>query len=814
MDNKVYIQYAPKIDWDYSTGRLPSGNEKEWVWEESFIPIAHKLGTKVIGAHVYKRIKVGFNGVWSNPIPLQGKGVESVSTALKSSLNGASTYEVTFAFSDGSSSSGGTFEVKDGKDGKDGQDGTSAIPVNTTWFSTEIELRANASYADGQYYGRFDNQTVYKYDSSASTGIKPNDVIGNGRYVAQYSLTDEFASEVDMDALPMIQSIKGITPYLLQYWWNGVVGTLATSAQGAKADTALQPDDVGVVVQAYNSGTVIDSSYVHTDNNFSNTDKSKLDSLQNFSGDYNDLSNKPTLGTAAAQDTSAFATAAQGLLADTSLQPASIGVNVQPYSANTVIDSAYATDKARLANTSGTNTGDQDLGNVDEDISLINQHAIYFLQTPGTIADGDVRVAPTGKFEEYNAASGTWVPIGAGAGLSTYKGEWNAATNTPALASGVGVEGDYYTVSVAGSTTLDDNSAWGVEDILFFKNGTWFKIDNSVGSTLTVAGLNKQIQYNNNGVLGASSNFTFDTAVNKLYLNGVLDLPNTTSSTTGVITKNGNRFLHNFSHPTGGTAIPDGRNIFLGENAGNFTMGSTAILTYEGSYNIGLGSHTLLQLTTGYNNLAFGANSLRQLTTGNDNIAVGTNTLRGATTGNDNIAVGTNTLRGATTGSVNIAVGANSLISLTTGAYNLAIGAFSLGAILSSYNTVAIGHNAGRYTADGTTSLTNASNSLYLGDSTKASADGVSNENVFGYNAIGKGSNTVNIGNTSITDTYLNGKVHSTSSVQVADDSEVASATNVGSLRYRETANGSYTDMCMKTGASTWAWVNIKQNTW
>jgi len=42
------------------------------------------------------------------------------------------------------------------------------------------------------------------------------------------------------------------------------------------------------------------------------------------SGDYNDLSNLPTLGTAAAEDVEAFATAAQGDLADTSLQPVAV----------------------------------------------------------------------------------------------------------------------------------------------------------------------------------------------------------------------------------------------------------------------------------------------------------------------------------------------------------------------------------------------------------------------------------------------------------------------------------------------------------
>jgi hypothetical protein len=40
-------------------------------------------------------------------------------------------------------------------------------------------------------------------------------------------------------------------------------------------------------------------------------------------------------------------------------------------------------------------------------------------------------------------------------GALNYKGTWNASTNSPALASGVGTKGDYYVVSVAGATTLN-----------------------------------------------------------------------------------------------------------------------------------------------------------------------------------------------------------------------------------------------------------------------------------------------------------------------------------------------------------------------
>ena len=85
---------------------------------------------------------------------------------------------------------------------------------------------------------------------------------------------------------------------------------------------------------------------------------------------------------------------------------------------------------------------------------------------------------------------------------------------------------------------------------------------------------------------------------------------------------------------------------------------------------------------------------------------------------------------------------------------------------------------------------------------------------VIGAGTIGKGSNTVNIGDTNITETYLNGRVHLTSSVQVADDTSTASSGNVGAVRYRTSGTNSYVDMVMQTGASTYAWINIKTNTW
>lgn len=76
-------------------------------------------------------------------------------------------------------------------------------------------------------------------------------------------------------------------------------------------------------------------------------------------------------------------------------------------------------------------------------------------------------------------------------GFLDYKGTWNASTNSPALVSSVGTKGDYYVVSVAGSTTLNGESSWGVGDWVVFNANTWQKVDGgSTGNltTLTVSG--------------------------------------------------------------------------------------------------------------------------------------------------------------------------------------------------------------------------------------------------------------------------------------------------------------------------------------
>lgn len=97
----------------------------------------------------------------------------------------------------------------------------------------------------------------------------------------------------------------------------------------------------------------------------------------------------------------------------------------------------------------------------------------------------------TGLIYTWNGSS----YAAAGSGGLKYSGTWNASTNSPTITSGVGSAGEYYIVSVAGTTNIDGISDWGVNDWIIFGGSAWQKIDNSettgyvtsVGGTAPIA---------------------------------------------------------------------------------------------------------------------------------------------------------------------------------------------------------------------------------------------------------------------------------------------------------------------------------------
>ncbi|MEI6143614.1 MAG: tail fiber domain-containing protein, partial [Mariniphaga sp.] len=198
-------------------------------------------------------------------------------------------------------------------------------------------------------------------------------------------------------------------------------------------------------------------------------------------------------------------------------------------------------------------------------------------------------------------------------------------------------------------------------------------------------------------------------------------------------------------------------------------------------------------------NTSFGYQTLTSTTSfGVGNAAVGYQALLNNTDGYNNTAYGYYPLLSNTTGTDNTAIGNRALYGNIDGYNNTAIGERALYSITSGYNNTAIGYGAG-LAATGSNSTSSAS--VYLGASTKAKADGASNEIVIGYNATGNGGNSTTIGY-NISSVYIAGiyGVTSTSGSAVYINSSGKLGTTTSSARFKKDIQdmGAVSDVLMK----------------
>jgi hypothetical protein len=151
------------------------------------------------------------------------------------------------------------------------------------------------------------------------------------------------------------------------------------------------------------------------------------------------------------------------------------------------------------------------------------------------------------------------------------------------------------------------------------------------------------------------------------------------------------------------------------------------------SYNTVVGLAALNSNTTGNYNNAFGSQALAANLDGYFNSAFGQTALFKNTSGYDNSAYGFNALNGNTTGSNNSAMGSNSLVNSTTGSGNTAIGMTALSANTTGSNNTGVGFQA------------------------NVAANNLTNATAIGYGAAVTASNTIQLGNTSVTDVKTSG---------------------------------------------------------
>lgn len=200
-------------------------------------------------------------------------------------------------------------------------------------------------------------------------------------------------------------------------------------------------------------------------------------------------------------------------------------------------------------------------------------------------------------------------------GTVSYQGTWNASTNTPTLASGVGTKGYYYVVSVAGTTNLDGIASWAVGDWAIYSGTAWQKIDNTDavssvnGYTGTVV-----LTYTDVGAQPAGTYVTAVSGTSPIASSGgttpAISISQATTSTNGYLsstdwnTFNGkagagaNSDITSMSGLTGGIATPQ----YIDFDTTNSVSRATGRLWWDGSdgiqtLNLGMaGSNATMQI--------------------------------------------------------------------------------------------------------------------------------------------------------------------------------------------------------------------------
>ena len=271
-----------------------------------------------------------------------------------------------------------------------------------------------------------------------------------------------------------------------------------------------------------------------------------------------------------------------------------------------------------------------------------------------------------------------------------------------------------------------------------------------VSGSVVAPGSTTQVVFNNGGVLGADSGFVYSSnnvgigltsLLARLHVKGsgatsattAFRVENTNASASLIVNNAGDVYNHGVSGITS--------NTFYGLNSGRNASGvsNSFFGVGAGAANTTGNNNTFFGTSAGQNNTSaafssyFGANAGQNSTAQN-------NSFFGMNAGQNNTTGDANTFIGRSAGTVNYAGTDNTFLGFQAG-LNKATGS----------NNVFLGSNAGRYITGGSVNLVTANQSILIGNNTQAGADNQTNQIVIGHTAVGLGSNTTVIGNTSTT---------------------------------------------------------------
>ncbi len=214
-----------------------------------------------------------------------------------------------------------------------------------------------------------------------------------------------------------------------------------------------------------------------------------------------------------------------------------------------------------------------------------------------------------------------------------------------------------------------------------------------------------------------------------------------------------------------------GSSVFIGEQAGevdDLTSNYNVFVGYRsgfsnttGNYNLASGYRAMYSNVSGYRNIALGAEALFDNSSGYYNTGVGWRSLYNNTLGYQNTALGSQTLNANTEGFRNTALGYRALYFNIDGGQNTATGYQALYQNTIADRNSAHGFQALRNNTEGTGNSASGYRALYnnttgnyntgVGYSANSIGTAYVNSTGLGYNADNTASNSVVVGNTSVT---------------------------------------------------------------
>jgi hypothetical protein len=511
-------------------------------------------------------------------------------------------------------------------------------------------------------------------------------------------------------------------------------------------------------------------------NDYTTAEKNKLEAITGTNTGDQDLSGYATTTQLAAKANTADVTTSLATKANTSDVTTSLATKANASDVTTSLATKvdkvtgkdlstndYTTaEKDKLAAITGTNTGDQvnitgNAGTATKLQSSVTINGVAFdgsanitLPTPsaGIPYTGATQAADLGAFN-LTVMTVNGITIGRGLNGNT---DSNIAIGKDVLRS---VTGGSYLTAVGHEALYSNTSGYNNTAI-----GSAALQANTTGLANTAVGSNS---------LQSNTTANFITAVGNHALRYNTTGGANTAVGSGALEFNSTGELNSaFGYDALKKNTTGVRNTAVGVNA--------LVDNTTGSGNTATGFQALLRNTTGSNNTATGQNSLVFNTTGYDNTALGESALYPNTTGYRNTAVGQGALKNNSTGYENSALGEGTLANNTTGDYNSAFGRESLHNSNGDNNT-AVGWRAGFNTGSNNTAIgwqagyTAGNNNTAVGASADFAAN-LTGATAIGYGArangnnstaIGNGAvaaaNTIQLGNTAVTDVITSGSI-------------------------------------------------------